>query len=115
MVTPFRGDIWFAELNPTVGHEQSGQRPVLVVSANAFNQSPAGLIIVVPLTSKPKSQTLHVPIQPPEGGIVVPSWIKTEDIRCISTDRLLSSSRWGCISTKTLHEVELRLRRLLSF
>ncbi len=108
-----RGDIWLVQLDPTVGHEQSGRRPVLILSTNSFNQSPAELVIVAPLTSKSKNQPLHVPILPPEGGITVPSWIKTEDIRCISTTRFLSPSRWGCVSTKTLQEVELRLRRLL--
>lgn len=45
-----RGDIYTVELDPTRGHEQQGRRPVLVVSATAFN-GVTGVPIVVPITS----------------------------------------------------------------
>ncbi len=45
---PQRGDIWFVSLNPTVGREQQGARPVLVVSDKTFNR--AGLSVVCPIT-----------------------------------------------------------------
>lgn len=45
---PQRGDIWFVSLNPTIGREQQGERPVLVVSDKMFNR--AGLCVVCPVT-----------------------------------------------------------------
>jgi mRNA-degrading endonuclease toxin of MazEF toxin-antitoxin module len=45
-----RGDIYFVALDPTLGHEQRGHRPVLVVSADAFNQV-TKVPVVVPITS----------------------------------------------------------------
>ena len=51
---PARGEIWLADLNPVHGREQAGRRPCLVVSVNPFNQGPAELVIVLPLTTKDK-------------------------------------------------------------
>lgn len=48
MKVPARGDIWFANLNPTAGREQQGARPVLVVSEKEFNR--LGLSVVCPIT-----------------------------------------------------------------
>ena len=45
-----RGDIYAVSLNPTEGREQQGHRPVLVVSASAFN-SATGLPVVLPITN----------------------------------------------------------------
>lgn len=44
-----RGDIWLVNLNPTSGKEQRGQRPVLIVSATAFNQA-TKVPVVLPIT-----------------------------------------------------------------
>ena len=48
MRIPSRGEIWFVQLNPTLGREQQGVRPVLVVSEQAFNR--LGLCVVCPIT-----------------------------------------------------------------
>lgn len=45
-----RGEIWLVPLDPTLGHEQQGKRPVLIVSATEFNQL-TGLPVVLPITS----------------------------------------------------------------
>lgn len=45
-----RGDILWADLNPTIGHEQSGKRPVLVLSNDVFNDR-SGTVIAVAITS----------------------------------------------------------------
>ena len=108
---PVRGEIWLVDFDPTRGHEQAGRRPALVVSTDAFNQSPAGLIIVLPLTSKRKKIRSHVPIVPPEAGLKVASFVKCEDVRSVAKERL--SRRWGVVSPRTLVEVEGILRILL--
>ena len=45
-----RGDIYLVSLDPTLGHEQRGQRPVLVVSPTEFNEA-TKLPVVLPITS----------------------------------------------------------------
>ncbi len=110
MTTPLRGEVWLVDLDPTRGREQAGKRPVLVVSANGFNKSPADLVVVLPMTSKDKAIPWHVPLQPPEGGTKTKSFIMCEAVRSISHDRLVQ--RWGAVTPATLDEVEDRLRIL---
>jgi mRNA interferase MazF len=111
MGLPSRGDIWTIELDSVRGHEQAGRRPALIVSVDPFNQGPADLVVVLPITSKARGIPLHVGITPPEGGLRTPSYIKCEDIRSVSKQRLLKYV--GRVSTETLREVEDRLAVLL--
>ena len=53
MVEILRGDIFWADLNPTKGHEQSGKRPVLILSHDIFNRK-SGTVIAMALTSQPQ-------------------------------------------------------------
>ncbi len=64
---PARGEVWMVDLDPTRGHEQRGTRPALVVSVDLFNASPAGLVVVLPITSKAKNIRSHVPAQSARG------------------------------------------------
>lgn len=108
---PSRGEVWLVDLNPTRGHEQAGVRPALVVSVDLFNHGPAGLAVVLPVTSRAKGVPLHVPVDPPEAGLKMRSFIKTEDIRSVSLERL--TRRMGQVTTATMAQVEDRLRILL--
>ncbi|MGI8855049.1 MAG: type II toxin-antitoxin system PemK/MazF family toxin [Thermomicrobiales bacterium] len=67
--TASRGDVWMADLGPTQGHEQAGQRPCVIISNDHFNHGPADLLVVVPLTSRRHmiAIPLHLPVIPPEG------------------------------------------------
>lgn len=111
MSDPARGEIWFADLNPIRGHEQGGQRPCLVISANLFNQTLLGLVVVLPLTSKRKNFPSHVEITPKESGLKLLSFVKCEDVRSISKERL--SRRIGKISPSVLLEIEDKLKIIL--
>jgi len=108
---PSRGEVWLVNLNPGRGHEQAGVRPGLVVSVDPFNHGPAGLVVLLPLTSIGKGIPFHVELNPPEGGVKVKSFIKCEDIRSVAKERL--SRRWGMVSGTTLTAIEDRLRILL--
>lgn len=90
---PYRGEVWRVSLNPVRGHEQGGERPCLVFSDDRWNQGHSELVIVVPMTSNLRPNPFHVQINPPEGGLQVPSNILCEHVKSISTDRLLS--RYG--------------------
>lgn len=106
-----RGEIWLVGLDPTKGREQSGMRPALIISVDIFNHGPAELVVVIPITSKAKAIPLHVEIGPPEGGLTMTSYAKCEDVRSISTSRLVR--RLGKTSIQTVESVEDRLRVLL--
>lgn len=106
-----RGEVWLANLNPAVGNEQFGIRPVLIISVDYFNDSGARMVIAMPFTKKDKKQPLHVQVKAGTAGLKMNCFIKTEDIRSISKDRLIS--KIGIIDAITLSEVEIRLQRLL--
>lgn len=112
MRTIRRGEVWLADLNPTRGREQTGQRPVLVVSANLFNQSGAGLVIVVPFTTRKRGIPTHIEVSPPDGGLREPSFAMCEQVRTIAMDRL-APHPFGSVSPPVLQLVEDRLRLLL--
>jgi mRNA interferase MazF len=109
---PSRGEVWYVDLNPVRGHEQAGKRPALVVSVDLFSRGPAGLVVVLPITTKDKGIPFHVEISPPEGGLTEKSYIKCEDIRSVSKERLFSPA--GKVSSSTMAVVEDRIRILIN-
>lgn len=111
MPNPRRGEVWLANLNPTLGREQRGRRPVLVVSVDLFNSGPADLIVVLPLTSTLRDIPLHVRIDEGDGGTTSESVVMCEAVRSVSKERLIS--KWGMLSRAAMAEVEDRLRVLL--
>ncbi len=111
MAFPLRGEIWTVDLDPTRGHEQAGKRPALIVSDDVFNSGPAGLVIVLPITTKAKAVRSHVAVRPPEGGLRRPSFIKCEDVRSVAVERL--EKRMGAVVPLTMEAVALRLRILM--
>lgn len=113
MTKPSRGQVWFVNLDPTIGREQAKKRPCLILSADQFNRGPAGLLIVVPLTSKKRNIPFHVDVYPPAGGLSVASFIMCEQVRSISVHRLINYI--GEVTDSTLYAVEDILKMLLDF
>jgi len=111
MTKASRGEIWLVNLSLTKGREQAGTRPALIVSVDLFNHGAAELVVVIPVTSKAKGVPLHVEVNPPEGGLSMRSYVKCEDVRSISTARLIK--KFGKVSSQTINAVEDRLRVLL--
>ena len=87
MARILRGEVYWASLDPTKGHEQSGQRPVLVLSQDVFNDR-SGVVIAVALTSQP--QKAGFPLTLPLSSPALPkrSWVKISQIRTLSQERL---------------------------
>ena len=84
-----RGDIFYADLDPTIGSEQGGERPVLVIQNNIGNQhSPT--IIVAAITSHLEKTSLptHVNLPGKDNGLSRDSVILLEQIRTIDKSRL---------------------------
>lgn len=111
MPGPCRGDVWLVNLSPARGHEQAGKRPGLVISVDLFNSGPAGLVVILPITTRAKGVPFHVAIAASEGGLKKPSFIKCEDVRSVARERL--SRRLGHVGPDTLAAVRNRLRLLL--
>jgi mRNA interferase MazF len=108
---PSRGEVWDINLDPTVGHEQAGSRPALILSVDIFNEGPADLVVVIPITRTARKVRWHVPVKPPEGGLVAESFIQCENVRSVSRQRVKRLR--GQVSERTLQQVEDRVRILL--
>jgi len=87
MAAILRGDIRWADLNPVIGSEQGGLRPVLVLSHNVFNER-SGTVIAVAITSQ--SQRAGLPLTMELGDLSLPrkSWVKISQIRTLSVKRI---------------------------
>ena len=87
MARILRGDIYWADLNPVIGSEQGGLRPVLILSHNVFNER-SGTVIAVALTSQP--QRAGYPLTFELSGTKLPkkSWVKISQIRTLSVKRI---------------------------
>lgn len=108
---PFRGEVWLTEFDPVRANEQGGLRPAIVLSTDALNRSRVGLVAVVPLTSRIRDIPMHVVIEPPEGGLRVPSDALCEYLRILTRERLVE--RWGAVAPVTLDAIGERVRLLL--
>lgn len=87
MARILRGDIVWATLDPTVGHEQAGTRPVLVLSDDYFNQR-SGTVIAVALTSQEPKVRYPLAFELADKGLPKRSWVKIGQIRTLSMQRI---------------------------
>jgi mRNA interferase MazF len=87
MARILRGDIYWADLNPVLGSEQGGLRPVLVLSQNVFNER-SGTIIAVALTSQPQRAGYPLTLELIGTKLPKKSWVKISQIRTLSIKRI---------------------------
>jgi len=87
MARILKGDIILADLNPTIGHEQAGKRPVLVLSHEVFNKR-SGTVIAVAITSQPQRAGFPLTLELQESNLPKRSWVKISQIRTLSVKRL---------------------------
>jgi mRNA interferase MazF len=87
MAQILRGDIYWADLDPTRGHEQAGQRPVLILSNHIFNQR-SGTVIAMALTSQPQRAGFPLTFELADANLPKKSWVKISQIRTLSVQRL---------------------------
>ena len=87
MARILRGDVRWADLNPVRGREQAGQRPVLVLSHDVFNER-SGTVIAVAVTSG--EPTAGFPLSLRLSSVKLPkrSWVKISQIRTLSVERI---------------------------
>ncbi len=111
-LSPLRGEVWFANLDPPHPLEQAGGRPCLILSSNNYNQGRAGRVVVIPFTKNP-NRPYTITVLPPEGGLKLESFLLCDQIRAINQQRL--SHKLGQVSPLTLRAVEQLVKDLLDF
>jgi mRNA interferase MazF len=104
-----RGEVWLVDLDPTLGHEQAGKRPAVVLSVDPINA--AGIATVLPITSRQRPLPSRIEVRPPEGGLSNVSYVICEQPRAISTGRL--RKRFGALSPATMHKISDAVRIVL--
>jgi len=104
-----RGEIYYANLSPTVGSEISKRRPVVIVSNDANNRA-ANMITVLPVTSKvARVYPFEVLLSPKESGLPRPSKAQAQQIRTISKERLLGAAA-GRLNAALMRKTEEAMR-----
>lgn len=102
MARILRGELRWADLNPTRGHEQSGLRPVLVLSQDVFNER-SGTVIAVALTSQEPRAGFPLTLELRSPALPKRSWAKISQIRTLAVERL--GRRIGRVSPEELAQV----------
>ncbi len=106
-------EIWSANLNPALGREQKGIRPVVIISGNAMNNN-TGICIVCPLTSKIKNFAGCIVLQPDQtNNLKAESEVLTFQIRTIAKKRL--QRKIGSITDDQLQKVKDGLIEICTF
>jgi mRNA interferase MazF len=82
-----RGEIRWADLNPTQGREQAGLRPVLILSHDIFNER-SGTVIAVAITSQSQKAGFPLTLELKSGNLPKQSWAKIGQIRTLSIERI---------------------------
>ena len=96
------GEVWWALPDPAVGREQSGRRPVLIVSNERFHRTVTTLVVVVPVTTKDRRWPNHVELNA-GAGMEQRSFAMTEQVRTISRQRL--TKKIGIVGESVLRDV----------
>jgi len=106
-------EIWLANLNPGMGREQKGIRPIVIISGNVLNQY-LDIVIALPITSTIKNYKGNLILEPSkENGLDTSSEVITFQIRSISKKRL--ERKMGTITAKQLNTLKQGLDDILNY
>jgi len=117
MQIPARGEVWWVSLDPVSGHEQGSSkqglpRPCVVISLDAYNAGPSGLVVVLPITTTSRQVEWWVAVDPPEGGLTRLSFVMCDQIRAVDYQERFTK-RSGSLKSNTMLKIEDRLQILL--
>ena len=102
MARILRGEVRWAELSPTRGHEQSGHRPVLILSQDIFNKR-SGSVVAMAITSQPQKAGFPLTYPLDQKQLKKPSWVKISQIHTLSVDRI--GKKTGTVEPEQLAEI----------
>lgn len=107
-----RGTVVLVSLDPTIGHEQRGARPCVVVTDAAVSDDQRfPMLAVVPLTGTPGEGALYPGLRPGESGISRPSWALIDQLRSIDKRRVRRI--FGAIDAGEMAAIDNGLRLFL--
>jgi mRNA interferase MazF len=107
--------VWLVDFGNSVGHEEGGVRPAVVVGSATHCRFPIGMAIVVPLTTRDRGLEHHVRIDSSGSGLTRPSWARTEDITAVSTQRFRRGQPLGVASPDEIKRLSEWLREMVAF
>ncbi|HEC12989.1 MAG TPA: type II toxin-antitoxin system PemK/MazF family toxin [Acidiferrobacteraceae bacterium] len=110
MARILRGDVRWAELNPTRGHEQARRRPVLILSHDIFNKR-SGTVIAMALTSQLQKARFPLTYSLEPKQLQKPSWVKISQIRTLSVERI--GKKLGTVEPEQLSEIVDGLNQII--
>ena len=110
MVRILRGEIYWANLDATRGKEQSGKRPVLVISEDVFNEH-SGTVIAIAITSQAQSAGFPLTLELAETKLPKRSWVKMGQVRTLAAERI--GKRLARISPAELDQVLEGLKEII--
>ena len=107
----WRGEIYDVDLGHPIGHEPAFTRPAIVVSADVLNSGAGDLVVIVPVGSTSYSLRSHVEVDRGESGLDHPSYARCDQIRVISTERIVAKR--GVAAVDEVHAIDQALRFIL--
>jgi mRNA interferase MazF len=107
----WRGQVYDVDLGQPIGHEPAFLRPAIVVSVDAVNDGPGGLVAVVPITSTAYGLRSHVEIEPGLSGLDHSSYARCDQLRVVSIKRFVTHR--GLVASAAMLEIEQALRFIL--
>lgn len=111
MARILRGDVYWAELNPIVGHEQGGKRPVLILSHDVFNDR-SGIVIAIAITSQEPRAGYPLTLEITTARLPKRSWARIGQIRTLSVERL--GKRMGRVAPEELERIVEGLNEIIA-
>lgn len=103
-----RGEIYYANLDPTLGSETNKTRPVLIVSSD-FNNRASNTITIIPITSQiSKIYPFEVYLDASKSGLNQDSKAQCQQIRTISKKRIAQNV--GKINDQTMLKIEYAIK-----
>lgn len=103
-----RGEIYRADLDPVIGSEQGGIRPVLIIQNDTGNlHSPTVIVAAITTRHKKPGLPIHVPITAQESGLKHDSVVLTEQVRTLEKSRL--TKYLGALSPEAMKRIDRAL------
>lgn len=111
MARILRGDVYWAELNPALGHEQAGERPVIVLSHDVFNER-SGTVIAIAVSSQEPRAGFPLTHEITTAKLPKRSWARISQIRTLSVERL--GRKLGRVAPEELERIIQGLNEIIA-
>ncbi len=110
MARILRGEIRWADLNPAMGHEQSGMRPVLILSNDVFNER-MQIVIAIALTSKQPRFSFPLALEIDSSELPKKSWALMGQVRTLYVERI--GKKLGLVSIEQIDQMVEGLNEII--